>query len=237
MIRTLSLKTGIFMLALALAALLAVSAGGCKSEEARKQEDQIRQVLDDVRRSLIRGDRELFLRRVDGTDLEVAYAGELFRHWQAGYEFLSAFAHRYGDDATKAVQRERKTRIRVPQRDPRWWRDVRVFYKGDSARLAPPSWEPGHTLFWMDRTPQGWRVRAGDFLGLNEHNRTEELLRDRIAAARSSTASLRRHTAMLEDTALAPEQFIEKVAQAQEQAFHRRHEFADPNTAALEESS
>ncbi len=220
---------------LVVALALSAAVVGCMSAEQKDQQDQdrrdIRRLLRGVRGAILSGDREAWLASLHGSPMEKRFAAELFDLWQTSFQFQDAFIGAYGPQAWRNLQDNRPTRVSVPPTAPGYWEEIAIRLKGNRARCET---RYQIHMWWLDRLPEGWRIRAGDLLNQRAGNLTPELITDHILSARSTRYIT--HTMMKEllDDPPPHEQFIEAWEKARKQAVLQRRELGafDPNEPA-----
>lgn len=140
--------------------LLAVGIGCGNDPAAQQAETDIRAVLAQFQQSLETGDANQFVSCLRGRQEELAAARSAFAFWQASYAFRDAYRDAFGRRAWASLQSS-KARLRVPPRDPGFWRRLDVIVKGDRARIER---ELDIRLFRLHRRDGRWRLDAGDFV-------------------------------------------------------------------------
>ncbi|MFW5731676.1 MAG: hypothetical protein ACOCZU_00545 [Planctomycetota bacterium] len=211
---------------LAVLLIAAATLVGCTSAEQRAREDKdrrdIRRLLRGVRGAILSGNRDAWLASLHGSPMEKRFAAELFNLWQTSFRFRDAFIGAYGPQAWRDLQDHRPTRVSVPPTPPGYWEEIAIRLKGDRARCET---RYQIHMWWVDRLPQGWRIRAGDLLNQRSANLTPELITDHILSARSTRYVT--HTMMKEllDNPPPPhEQFIQAWKEARKRAVLQRRE-------------
>ena len=204
---------------------LSVSVVGCKSAEqkAREARDRraIREILRGVRGAILSGNREAWLASLHGSRMEKRFAAELFDLWQTNFRFQDAFINAYGPKAWRDLQKNRPTRASVPTTTPDYWEEIAIRLKGDRARCET---RYQIHMWWMDRLPEGWRIRAGDLLNQRAANLTPELITDHILSARSTRYVTHTMMKKLLDDPPPHKQFIEAWEEARKRAVLQRRE-------------
>ena len=172
-------------------ALLTLAAAGCRDPDPQGQA-AVRDMLLRWHAALIGGDREAYMACYTGPAEMLEMEAARFAFHRAGFAFRDRYVEAYGREAW-AEHQDGPARLDLPPESPEYPRQIEIRMKGDYALLTWPD-SPRNRMYRVDRTPEGWKMLAGQWRGYTQGGRAD---------ADAATALLLRMAGAIDEAASA----------------------------------
>lgn len=204
---------GLVMWALAGLALLP----GCREEDPRAV-SEVRDLLVRWHEAMLEGDRQAYLDCFTGTEQLLEMEAAQLAFHQAAMKFRDRYIDAYGRDAWADHQDTSGAKLRTPPADPNYPHRIDIRIKGDHALLTWPE-SPRNRMYRVNRTPDGWKMVAGQWLGYTAPGRADIDKTTEINQALA--AEIRKMTPKIGRAGYCPERITAELAERMQQVVRR----------------
>ncbi len=186
---------------------------GC-GEEDPQAVAEVRDLLVRWHRAMLDGDRRAYLACFTGTEQMLEMEAAQLAFHQAAMRFRDRYIAAYGRDAWADHQDTPGAQLRTPPADADYPHRIEIRMKGHYALLTWPD-SPRNRMYRVNRTPDGWKMVAGQWLGYTAGGRAD--IDKTTAINQALAAEIRKMTGKIGRAGVSAERITAELAERMQQ--------------------